>query len=51
MLQLSLGANPSGKTYLGELSNSSITASAINVRQHCYGCTAGQGSSSGGALD
>jgi radical SAM/Cys-rich protein len=51
MLQLPLGANPSGKTYLSELSNSSITASAINVRQHCYGCTAGQGSSCGGALD
>jgi radical SAM/Cys-rich protein len=51
MLQLPLGSNPSGKTYLSELSRSSLTASAINVRQHCYGCTAGQGSSCGGALN
>ena len=51
MLQLPLGAKPSGKTHLSELiSSSSITGSAITVRQHCYGCTAGQGSSCGGAL-
>jgi len=52
MLQLPLGANPSRKTHLSELINlSSLTGSAIAVRQHCYGCTAGQGSSCGGALD
>ncbi len=51
MLQLPLGANPSGKTHLSELINHSLTGSAITVRQHCYGCTAGQGSSCGGALD
>jgi len=51
MLQLPLGANPSSKTHLSELSSTSLNASAINVRQHCYGCTAGQGSSCGGALD
>ena len=52
MLQLPLGANPTRKTHLSELiSSSSLTGSAITVRQHCYGCTAGQGSSCGGALD
>ncbi|UOA08006.1 arsenosugar biosynthesis radical SAM (seleno)protein ArsS [Methylobacter sp. S3L5C] len=52
MLQLPLGANPANKTHLSELINASLlTGSAINIRQHCYGCTAGQGSSCGGALD
>jgi radical SAM/Cys-rich protein len=51
MLQLPLGANPTGKTHLSDLTRRSLTGSAINVRQHCYGCTAGQGSSCGGALD
>jgi radical SAM/Cys-rich protein len=51
MLQLPLGAKPSSKTHLSELINHSLTGSAISVRQHCYGCTAGQGSSCGGALD
>ena len=52
MLQLPLGANPSSKTHISELiSPSSLMDSSITVRQHCYGCTAGQGSSCGGALD
>jgi radical SAM/Cys-rich protein len=51
MLELPLGANPSNKTHLSESSLSLLTGSAITVRQHCYGCTAGQGSSCGGALD
>jgi radical SAM/Cys-rich protein len=52
MLQLPLGANPASKTHINELiSASSLSGSAITVRQHCYGCTAGQGSSCGGALD
>ncbi len=52
MLQLPLGANPASKTHLSELINpSSLPGSPITVRQHCYGCTAGQGSSCGGALD
>ena len=28
-----------------------LTGNPIEVRDHCYGCTAGQGSSCGGALD
>ena len=51
MLQLPLGANPASKTHLSDLiSASSLTGSAIAVGQHCYGCTAGQGSSCEGAL-
>ncbi|CAA9890509.1 Radical SAM domain protein [Candidatus Methylobacter favarea] len=50
MLQLPLGANPSGKMHLSDLTGRSLTGSPITVRQHCYGCTAGQGSSCGGAL-
>jgi radical SAM/Cys-rich protein len=52
MLQLPLGANPTQKTHLRDLIKSSLLVDApITVRQHCYGCTAGQGSSCGGALD
>jgi radical SAM/Cys-rich protein len=50
MLQLPLGKNPDHKTHLRDLINQSLSDSAINVRQHCYGCTAGQGSSCSGAL-
>ena len=51
MLKLSLGAYPACKTHLSDLiTASSLTGSAITVGQHCYGCTAGQGSSCGGAL-
>ncbi|MGR9036854.1 MAG: arsenosugar biosynthesis radical SAM (seleno)protein ArsS [Gammaproteobacteria bacterium] len=51
MLQLPLGANPNSKTHLSDLIGRSLIGSPITVRQHCYGCTAGQGSSCGGALD
>lgn len=51
MLQLPLGANAIGKTHLNDILGDRLTGSAIAVRQHCYGCTAGQGSSCGGALD
>jgi radical SAM/Cys-rich protein len=50
MLQLPLGAFPQGKIHLGDLLSQSLLDSPITVRQHCYGCTAGQGSSCGGAL-
>jgi hypothetical protein len=35
---------------LAELIGRSLTGNPIAVRDHCYGCTAGQGSSCGGAL-
>ncbi|MEQ1530064.1 MAG: arsenosugar biosynthesis radical SAM (seleno)protein ArsS [Methylococcales bacterium] len=56
MLKLPLGAFPQTKTHLTDLLATTIaapslfTGAAITVREHCYGCTAGQGSSCGGAL-
>ena len=50
--QLGLGLGTSGlKRHLRELLKTSIDEQAIRVAGHCYGCTAGQGSSCGGALD
>jgi radical SAM/Cys-rich protein len=50
MLNLPLGANLSKRIHLSELQANNLTDSVIAVKQHCYGCTAGQGSSCGGAL-
>ncbi|MGJ0485114.1 MAG: arsenosugar biosynthesis radical SAM (seleno)protein ArsS [Methylomicrobium sp.] len=50
MLQLPLGAGGSGKMHLKQLFGRTLTGAPISVRQHCYGCTAGRGSSCGGAL-
>ena len=50
MLNLPLGTNLSSKTHLSVLQSDSLAGAAIAVKQHCYGCTAGQGSSCGGAL-
>ncbi|WAK01481.1 arsenosugar biosynthesis radical SAM (seleno)protein ArsS [Methylobacter sp. YRD-M1] len=50
MLQLPLGASPDGKTRLSDLNDRALAGSPITVNQHCYGCTAGQGSSCAGAL-
>ncbi len=40
-----------GRTHLRYLLNRSLAGHPIVVGEHCYGCTAGQGSSCGGALD
>ena len=48
MLDLPLGGT---RTRLSELARRELDDSAIAVRDHCYGCTAGQGSSCGGALN
>ena len=48
MLGLPLGGK---RTRLRELLDRELADSAIAVRDHCYGCTAGQGSSCGGALN
>ena len=48
MLDLPLGGT---RTRLSELLRRELDDSAIAVRDHCYGCTAGQGSSCGGALN
>lgn len=49
MLELPLGSNK-GKTHLNDLTLQSLSGQPIKTLQHCYGCTAGQGSSCGGAL-
>ncbi|MDX8395845.1 MAG: arsenosugar biosynthesis radical SAM protein ArsS [Mariprofundaceae bacterium] len=49
MLNLSLAGNPL-KVHLRDLMDKDIEGNAIAVMGHCYACTAGQGSSCGGAL-
>ncbi|MCI0734435.1 MAG: arsenosugar biosynthesis radical SAM protein ArsS [Methylococcaceae bacterium] len=50
MLQMSLGTPGQSKVHIRDLTVSNLENSAIHVGDHCYGCTAGQGSSCGGAL-
>ena len=38
------------KMHLNEVTNSNLNKREILIADHCYGCTAGQGSSCGGAL-
>jgi len=51
MLKLPLGAGAPGPTHLAELLDRDLAGARVRVADHCYGCTAGQGSSCGGALD
>lgn len=51
MLKLPLGANGSRHTHLADLLDQDLAGAGIRVADHCYGCTAGQGSSCGGALE
>ncbi len=51
MLKLPLGAGGPSPTHLSALLERELTGARIRVADHCYGCTAGQGSSCGGALD
>lgn len=50
MLDLPLIATDKPKTHLRDLMAMDISGRDIAVADHCYGCTAGQGSSCGGAL-
>ena len=50
MLGLPLGAGKPGPVQLRELLELDLEGESITVADHCYGCTAGQGSSCGGAL-
>jgi len=47
-LHASLGAR--ARTHISELGRQDLTGMPIRVADHCYGCTAGQGSGCGGAL-
>ncbi|MDS4020627.1 MAG: arsenosugar biosynthesis radical SAM protein ArsS [Candidatus Competibacter sp.] len=51
MLELPLGAGGPNPTHLSSLLEQELSGARIRVADHCYGCTAGQGSSCGGALD
>ncbi len=50
MLGLPLAYKGRPRTHLRELIGADIANNPIVVADHCYGCTAGQGSSCGGAL-
>ena len=47
---LNLPLADQGAEHISSLKNELLTGKQIATRQHCFGCTAGQGSSCGGAL-
>ncbi len=51
MLDLPLPLSGHRRPHLNQLLNRNLEAQPIAVADHCYGCTAGQGSSCGGALE
>ena len=50
MLGLAMCSDIGTPLHLHQLASLDLAARSIEVRGHCYGCTAGQGSSCGGAL-
>ncbi|MFA5370697.1 MAG: arsenosugar biosynthesis radical SAM (seleno)protein ArsS [Sideroxydans sp.] len=48
--QLGLALPGSGRPHLRDLLREDVQGHPIRVADHCYGCTAGQGSSCGGAI-
>ena len=50
MLDLPMCLNGKQKTHISELKLEELENNPIIIADHCYGCTAGQGSSCGGAL-
>jgi len=51
MLELPLRLDGRPRVHLRQLTNGDLDGNPIVVKDHCYGCTAGQGSSCGGALN
>jgi len=51
MLDLPLKLDGRKRAHLSDLIGHELAGHSITVRDHCYGCTAGQGSSCGGALN
>jgi len=49
-LPLTRGVRERERVHLSELLDENIAGNPIRTAGHCYGCTAGQGSSCGGAL-
>ena len=50
MLDLPLTTAKRARPHLSDLIDADMTGNPVRVAGHCYGCTAGQGSSCGGAL-
>ncbi len=50
MLDLPLRAGGRNRSHISELMKKDLQANPIVVADHCFGCTAGQGSSCGGSL-
>ena len=50
MLDLPLTRGARARVHLSDLLDDDIAGNPIRVAGHCFGCTAGQGSSCGGAL-
>ena len=50
MLDLPFARNGHARVHLSELLEQDFAGNPVRVAGHCYGCTAGQGSSCGGAL-
>jgi len=50
MLDLPLTRGNAQRMHLSELLHADLAGNPIRVAGHCFGCTAGQGSSCGGAL-
>ena len=51
MLKMPLFVNGKSKTHLSEILKTDLTGNPIAIGEHCFGCTAGQGSSCGGSLE
>lgn len=51
MLHLPMITSDKPKPHLSDLISGGLEGQGVRVADHCYGCTAGQGSSCGGALD
>lgn len=51
MLAMPLRQNGKPRTHLSEVAEADLAGNPIVIGEHCFGCTAGQGSSCGGALD
>ena len=51
MLDLPMTRGQNRRVHLTDLLDQTIDGSPVRVAGHCYGCTAGQGSSCGGALN
>ena len=51
MLEMPIPTEAGGNRHLRDLMQTDFSGRPIAIADHCYGCTAGQGSSCGGALD